>query len=209
MYERNLDRLGCEIGTVLRLIRDCYPAMEEITARQPSTELRLNIVGALLDDIAGRWTVLSAGAVFPTGRAAFAGPSARLELRTIQFRPVSDLVVLRFGERANPRAVAVAEAAHWLVEQRDRWLNPPEWVEWVDEPVSGYPARPVARDETAAKELRAHTLTHLYSARPQWLADAHAALDTAVAAAYGSDAGIADEQALANLMALNLAGHGS
>ena len=65
----------------------------------------------------------------------------------------------------------------------------PEWVDWVDEPVPGYPKRPVARNETAAKELKARTLTNLYNARPQWLADAHASLDAAVAGAHGWDAG--------------------
>ena len=102
-------------------------------------------------------------------------------------------------------AVAIAAAARRLVELRDRWLNPPEWVEWVDEPVPGYPKRPVPRDETAAKELKKRTLTNLYNARPQWLADAHAALDAAVAAAYGWDADISEENALAALLALNLA----
>ena len=102
-------------------------------------------------------------------------------------------------------AVAIAAAAHRLVELRDRWLNPPEWVEWVDEPVAGYPKRPVPRDEAAAKELKKRTLTNLYNARPQWLADAHAALDAAVAAAYGWDADISEEDALAALLALNLA----
>ena len=86
-----------------------------------------------------------------------------------------------------------------------RWLNPPEWVEWIDEPVPGYPKRPVPRDEAAAKELKKRTLTNLYNARPQWLADAHAALDAAVAAAYGWDADISEENALAALLALNLA----
>ena len=104
----------------------------------------------------------------------------------------------------DPRAVAIAEAARRLVELRDRWLNPPEWVEWVDEPVPGYPKRPVARNAEAEKALRARTLTNLYNTRPQWLADAHAALDAAVAAAYGWDAGISDEEALAELLALNL-----
>ena len=102
-------------------------------------------------------------------------------------------------------AVAIAAAARRLVKLRDRWLNPPEWVEWVDEPVPGYPKRPVPRDETAAKELKKRTLTNLYNARPQWLADAHAALDAAVAAAYGWDADISEENALAALLALNLA----
>ena len=81
----------------------------------------------------------------------------------------------------DPRASAIADAARRLVELRGRWLNPPEWVEWVDEPVPGYPKRPVPRNEAAAKALKKRTLTNLYNARPQWLADAHAALDAAVA----------------------------
>ena len=75
----------------------------------------------------------------------------------------------------------------------------------MDEPVPGYPQRPVPRDEAAAKELKKRTLTNLYNARPQWLADAHAALDAAVAAAYGWGADISEEDALAALLALNLA----
>ena len=103
----------------------------------------------------------------------------------------------------DPRAVAIAEAARRLVELRDRWLNPPEWVEWVDEPVPGYPKRPVPRDEDAAKLLKKRTLTNLYNDRPQWLADAHAALDAAVASAYGWPADISDDDALGELLALN------
>ena len=106
----------------------------------------------------------------------------------------------------DPHAVAIAKAARRLVELRDRWLNPPEWVEWVDEPVPGYPKRPVPRDETAAKELKKRTLTNLYNARPQWLADAHANLDDDVAAAYGWPADISEDDALRELLALNLTG---
>ena len=102
------------------------------------------------------------------------------------------------------RALAIAAAARRLVELRDRWLNPPEWVEWIDEPVPGYPKRPVPRDEAAAKELKKRTLTNLYNARPQWLADAHDALDAAVATAYGWDTDISEEDALERLLALNL-----
>jgi len=104
-----------------------------------------------------------------------------------------------------PHAVAIAEAARRLVELRDRWLNPPEWVEWVDEPVPGYPKRPAPRNEDAAKALKKRTLTNLYNTRPQWLADSHAALDAAVAAAYGWPADISDDEALRELLALNLA----
>ena len=103
----------------------------------------------------------------------------------------------------DPRAVAIAEAARRLAELRDRWLNPPEWVEWVDEPVPGYPKRPVPRDDAAAKELKKRTLTNLYNNRPQWLADAHVALDASVAEAYGWPEDMSDDDALRELLALN------
>ena len=103
---------------------------------------------------------------------------------------------------ADPRAIAVAAAARRLVELRDRWLNPPAWVDWVDEPVPGYPLRPVPRDENAAKALRKRTLTNLYNDRPQWLVDVHATLDADVAAAYGWPADITGDDALRELLAL-------
>ena len=103
----------------------------------------------------------------------------------------------------NARAITIAEAARRLAELRDNWLNPPEWVEWVDEPAPGYPKRLVARDEAAAKQLKSRTLTNLYNAHPQWLADAHSNLDAAVAEAYGWDTDISEDEALAELFALN------
>ena len=103
----------------------------------------------------------------------------------------------------DPHAIAISDAARQLVELRDRWLNPPEWVEWVDEPVSGFPKRAVARDDAAAKALKARTLTNLYNVRPQWLDDAHAVLDAAVASAYGWDTCIAQEDALRHMLTLN------
>lgn len=96
--------------------------------------------------------------------------------------------------------------ARRLVQLRDRWLNPPEWVDWVDEPVPGYPKRPVPRADAAAEALKKRTLTNLYNARPQWLDDAHAALDAAVASAYGWRPGISDEEALRELLAINCGG---
>ena len=44
-----------------------------------------------------------------------------------------DILVADYAD--DPRSVVVALEAQRLVELRDRWLNPPEWVEWVDEPV--------------------------------------------------------------------------
>ena len=104
---------------------------------------------------------------------------------------------------SDPRAIAIAQAARRLVELRDRWLNPPEWVQWVDEPAPGYPKRAVPHDQKAAKALKKRTLTNLYNTRPQWLADAHQTLDMAVAAAYGWSADISDDDTLRELLALN------
>ena len=101
------------------------------------------------------------------------------------------------------RAASIGEAARRLVDLRDRWLNPPEWVEWVDEPAAGFPRRLVPRDKDAAMAVRKRTLTSLYNARPQWLTDAHDALDAAVADAYGWPATITEVDVLAELVSLN------
>ena len=105
--------------------------------------------------------------------------------------------------RTDPRAQAIASAARRLVELRDRWLNPPEWVEWIEESVPGYPTRPVPRDQKAATALKKRTLTNLYNVWPQWLVDVHARLDAAVATAYGWPADITDDAALRELLAQN------
>ena len=109
-------------------------------------------------------------------------------------------------------AEAIAEAAHKLNTLRDNWLNPPDWTQRLPEVVplgmatSPYPDRivPKAGHE---KELSERTLTKLYNARPAWLAAAHAALDQAVATAYGwTDYApeMPDETILQRLLALNI-----
>ena len=76
----------------------------------------------------------------------------------------------------------------------------------MDEPVPGYPTRPVPRDEATATALKtAHADEPLQRSDRQWLADLHAVLDAAVATAYGWPADISDDDALAELLALNLA----
>lgn len=105
----------------------------------------------------------------------------------------------------DPRAVAIAAAALRLEELRQAWLNPPDLVDIVPEVVPGYPDRILPKSEEAAAILKKRTLTNLYNARPAWLASAHAALDAAVAAAYGWPEDIATEDALARLFALNQA----
>lgn len=103
------------------------------------------------------------------------------------------------------RFPAIAEAARRLNELRENWLNPPQWVDRMPEVVPGYPDRIIPKPEHAAA-LKKRTLTNLYNDKPDWLKNAHKALDKAVAEAYGwadySDA-MADEEILSRLLALN------
>ncbi|MDQ3559545.1 MAG: hypothetical protein M3453_10250 [Pseudomonadota bacterium] len=113
---------------------------------------------------------------------------------------------------ADPRAIAIADAARELNRLRENWLNPADLVviepEIVPSAAPGeapvrYPDRILPRDEQAAKALRKRTLTNLYNERPAWLANAHARLDVAVAAAYGWPADLSDEDVLERLFKLN------
>ena len=112
-------------------------------------------------------------------------------------------------------ASAIAQAAHRLDALRQSWLNPPEWTRRVPEVVplgmahSPYPDRIEPRpdlSEPDAKALQKRTLTNLYNQRPAWLAQAHAALDAAVAAAYAwpdYTPAMPDDEILRRLLALN------
>ena len=94
----------------------------------------------------------------------------------------------------------------WSVSQMrgKRWETlgtPPE------EQQAAYPLRPVAKLGHEA-DLKKRTLTNLYNARPAWLANAHAELDAAVAAAYGwadYTSEMSDEEILRRLLVLNFA----
>ena len=105
---------------------------------------------------------------------------------------------------ASPEARAIGAAAAVLDRLRNAWLNPPDLVRVELEVAPGYPDRVLPRDEAAAAVLAKRTLTNLYNARPAWLANAHAELDSAVAAAYGWPADIGTDDALERLLALNL-----
>ena len=109
-------------------------------------------------------------------------------------------------------AETIAEAAHKLTTLRDNWLNPPDWTQRLPEVVplgmatSPYPDCIVPKPGHE-KSLSDRTLTKLYNARPAWLSTAHAALDAAVATAYGWEdytAEMADEVILQRLLALNV-----
>lgn len=92
----------------------------------------------------------------------------------------------------------ISDAAEQLNEQRERWLNPPEWIDPIaravdaDDDFRDVPeeARPLIRQSAimarAGKDpkLKKRTLTNLYNERPTWLKLAHEKLDRAVLAAY-------------------------
>jgi type II restriction/modification system DNA methylase subunit YeeA len=107
-------------------------------------------------------------------------------------------------------AQAIAAAAFKLNDYREKWLNPPEWVDWVitpEEEAAGFPKRPKAKPGQEAN-LKKRTLTNLYNARPAWLNFVHQELDKAVAAAYGWQdytPEMTDAEILQRLLKLNLA----
>ena len=105
--------------------------------------------------------------------------------------------------RSDPRALEIAKAAARLNQLRENWLNPPELVRREPEVVAGFPDRIVPVNEKAVNELKKRTLTNLYNARPAWLAQAHEALDSAVAAAYGWPSDIGEDDALGRLLEMN------
>jgi type II restriction/modification system DNA methylase subunit YeeA len=104
---------------------------------------------------------------------------------------------------ADPRAVAIAAAAENLDRLRSTWLNPPELVSRVPELAPGLPDRVIPKNDAAAAQLRLRTLTNLYNGRPTWLQHAHRELDERVAAAYGWQWPLSDEEVLKRLLALN------
>ncbi len=115
---------------------------------------------------------------------------------------------------ADPRAKRIAAAAKRLDDLRRAWLEPPDLVDIMPEvtPTAApgeaprrYPDRILPKTVEAAAKLRERTLTNLYNERPRWLADAHDALDRAVAAAYGWPEDISTDEALRRLLELNLA----
>lgn len=91
--------------------------------------------------------------------------------------PDSELAAKQIEHRDN-----IAAAGKVLNDQRGRWLDPPG-------------ANPILLDE--------RTMTNLYNEPPAWLTDRRRDLDTAVAAAYGWPADIANDDILAGLLDLN------
>ncbi len=96
----------------------------------------------------------------------------------------------------DPRVEAIAAAARELVRRRELWLNPPTLENAPSDPQD-------ARFLLPDLPLPNRTLTNLYNRRPDWLAEAHAALDRAVLDAYGWPHDLSDDEILARLLLLN------
>ena len=109
---------------------------------------------------------------------------------TPRYTPTTCFETFPFPEPDDAQREAIADAAKRVNELREGWLNPTD--------ADGNPALP-------PKDLARRTLTNLYNRRPAWLSNAHAALDAAVAAAYGWPAPPDDAAILERLLALNLA----
>jgi type II restriction/modification system DNA methylase subunit YeeA len=110
--------------------------------------------------------------------------------------------------RLNDRAQAIAKAAKHLDQLRRSWINPEDITRSEPEVVPGFPDRLLPKNTAAIPILRDRTLTKLYNEKPQWLVDAHCDLDEAVAAAYGWPSSISDDDALTELLSLNVARSG-
>jgi type II restriction/modification system DNA methylase subunit YeeA len=125
---------------------------------------------------------------------------------TFETFPFPDGLAPNVGAEAymdDPRAQAIARAAKKLNDLRDNWLNPVDFVNRISEEVPGYPDRLIPKSPEAARLLSKRTLTNLYNERPVWLEHAHRDLDSAVAAAYGWEWPLADEEILKRLFDLN------
>ena len=114
----------------------------------------------------------------------------QLETRP-RYTPTTCFETFPFPRPTDAQRDAIAEAARELNRLREGWLNP---VDTEGEPV------------VFGVDLRRRTLTNLYNEyeRHTWLVNVHERLDAAVAAAYGWDADLSDEQVLERLLALNL-----
>jgi len=164
-------------------------------------------LGSSLED-RPRYTPTSCFETFPFPAGLTPADTAHQRTETL---PDGAIIPAGLPAAVRPRAEAIARAAKQLNDLRERWLNPPEWTRREPEVVplgmatSPYPDRVLPREGFEA-QLAQRTLTRLYNERPAWLAQAHATLDAAVAAAYGwpdITPDSPDDDILRRLLALN------
>lgn len=100
-----------------------------------------------------------------------------------RYTPTTTVETFPFPEPTSGQEQTIAEIAKEMDQRRRDWVDPPNFG---GEPESG------------------RTLTNLYNVQPTWLQQLHAALDEAVADAYGFDVHATDEAVLEDLLDLNL-----
>jgi hypothetical protein len=152
------------------------------------------------------------------------GTQVRERESGFRYTPTSCFENFPFPQPGARRDLEVAAKARELNQLRERWLNPPEWMEertiefagsangpWkrfvVNQEGNGLGTvryiRPEPRGADSARKVKQRTLTNLYNERPGWLQAAHRNLDAAVAEAYGWPADLGDEKILERLLVLN------
>jgi type II restriction/modification system DNA methylase subunit YeeA len=141
-----------------------------------------------------------------------------------RYTPTSTFETFPFPEPSEEQRTAIAGAAAALETERCRWLSPPSLVkqETLTFPASADGiwapliegslkdgigtarfTRTVPADATSEESLKKRTLTKLYTQNPDWLRNAHKALDDAVAAAYDRDPSESGAGAIEFLLRLN------
>ena len=183
--------LATEMRNVLtslqRYIGTSVTAKHRFFAWLPGGSLPSNSVIAIASDEDHLFGVLNSK--FHTIWARAMGTQLREAESGMRYTPTTCFETFPFPEPDGDQREAIAIAAARLNELREGWLNPMD--------ADGNPALP-------PKDLSRRTLTNLYNQRPAWLANVHATLDAAVAAAYGWPATLPDAEILERLLALNL-----
>ena len=177
-------QMRCALSSLPRYIATSLTAKHRIFAWEPQNTLPSNSVIAFAREDDYFFGVLHSRihGLWATAMGT------QLEDRP-RYTPTTCFETFPFPTPTDEQRAAIAAAAAELNGLRENWLNP------VD--MFGGPA-------LNADQLRRRTLTNLYNDYPSWLANAHATLDAAVAAAYGWPPDLPDAEALQRLLALNL-----
>jgi type II restriction/modification system DNA methylase subunit YeeA len=216
LFERSRPPLRARIKELRRYLATVVVSKHRLFAWLPTSVLPSNLLDAIARDDDTSFGILHSkfhelwalrmGTFLGVGNDPRYTPSTTFE--TFPFPGGLTPNIPATDYATDPHAQKIAAAAARLNELRENWLNPADQVIRVPEVVPGYPDRILPKDEAAAKVLKLRTLTNLYNQRPTWLQNAHAALDEAVAEAYGWGddwrAGkLTEDEILARLFKLN------
>jgi hypothetical protein len=132
------------------------------------------------------------------------------QVRAFRYIPALCFDTFPFPVVSRSQRTAISKAARALDTLRSRWLWPTDLVreETIEFPegmgTGSYRfLKPI--DRAAATALEQQTVQRLYTDWPEWLKDAHRALDAAVLDGYGWNASVTDDEILKGLRASNMA----